>query len=178
MAWTRSHWVQPLVELRIERHGMNCIGFPPKMFNRFHAVPISLIFDVNCAYSCNQCSCDFLPNVASSVLHLQLLVDLWKQRSRQRTGWNASSPQCRLDLIASNHNFVLPYPFLLVEAFCIFSILEVVGSASCGPLLWFHFFTRHCRQEVPAEVPAATEGLTLRYKKNAKGFRLCNDSCA
>lgn len=151
---------------------MNCIGFPPKMFNRFHAVPISLIFDVNCAYSCNQCSCDFLPNVASSVLHLQLLVDLWKQRSRQRTGWNASSPQCRLDLIASNHNFVLPYPFLLVEAFCIFSILEVVGSASCGPLLWFHFFTRHCRQEVLAEVPAATEGLTLRYKKNAKGFRL------
>ena len=40
-------------------------------------------------------------------------------------------------------------------------------------VLYFGFMssTRHCRQEVPAEVPAATEGLILRCKKIAKGFR-------
>lgn len=94
--WTRSHWVQPLVELRIERPGMNCIGF------------LFLEFSTACQL-CNFLQSMFLwfpPHLASSVLHLQLLVDLWKLRSRQRTGWKASSPQCRLNLTTPNTHFI------------------------------------------------------------------------
>ena len=40
----RSHWVQPLVELRIERHGMNWWLWIPLDFNHFRAINVPVIF--------------------------------------------------------------------------------------------------------------------------------------